>query len=64
MANSRFEYVKKFELDDALLPSCWIVVRLDGKGFTKYECFSLASTAAIARFLWLCAAQVLRAALL
>lgn len=38
MANSRFEYVKKFELDDALLPSCWIVIRLDGKGFTKYGC--------------------------
>ena len=36
MANSRFEYVKHFELDDALLPGCWIVVRLDGKGFTKY----------------------------
>ncbi len=36
MANSRFEYVKKFELDDTLLPACWIVVRLDGKGFTKY----------------------------
>ncbi|MCJ1305901.1 hypothetical protein MMC08_008718, partial [Hypocenomyce scalaris] len=35
MANSRFEYVKKFELDDTLLPACWIVVRLDGKGFTK-----------------------------
>ena len=36
MANSRFEYVKKFEIDDQILPHCWIVVRLDGKGFTKY----------------------------
>ena len=36
MANSRFEYVKGFETDDRLLPGCWIVVRLDGKGFTKY----------------------------
>lgn len=35
MANSKFEYVKDFELDDRLLPHCWIVVRLDGKGFTK-----------------------------
>ena len=35
MANSRFEYVKAFELDDKLLPGCWIVVRLDGRGFTK-----------------------------
>ena len=36
MANSRFEYVKNFEIDDQILPQCWIVVRLDGKGFTKY----------------------------
>lgn len=35
MANSKYEYVKKFELDDSLLPGCWIVLRLDGKGFTK-----------------------------
>ena len=35
MANSRFEYVKKFESDDQILPECWIVIRLDGKGFTK-----------------------------
>eukprot|EP00887_Chlorella_sp_A99_P005211 scaffold1.g5211.t1 len=36
MANSRFEYVKRFELDDRLLPACWIVIRLDGKGFTRF----------------------------
>lgn len=36
MANTKFEYVKLFEQDDALLQQCWIVVRLDGKGFTKY----------------------------
>lgn len=36
MAKSRFEYVKEFETDDKLLPGCWIVVRLDGKAFTKY----------------------------
>ena len=41
MANSRYEYVKKFELDDTLLPGCWIVVRLDGKGFTR--CFTAVS---------------------
>lgn len=35
MANSKYEYVKRFELDDSLLPGCWIVLRLDGKGFTK-----------------------------
>lgn len=36
MAKSKFEYVKDFEQDDRLLLGCWIVVRLDGKGFTKF----------------------------
>lgn len=36
MAKSRYEYVKDFEQPDHLLPGCWIVVRLDGKGFTKF----------------------------
>ena len=36
MAKSKFEYVKNFELDDRLLPNCWIVIRLDGRGFTKF----------------------------
>ncbi|KAI1413281.1 tRNA guanylyltransferase [Hypoxylon sp. FL1857] len=35
MANSRFEYVKQFEQIDNLLPNTWIVVRIDGRGFTK-----------------------------
>lgn len=35
MANSQYEYVKKYEADDRLLPGCWIVIRLDGRGFTK-----------------------------
>ena len=35
MAKSRFEYVKHFETDDRLLAHCWIVVRVDGKGFTR-----------------------------
>ncbi len=35
MAKSKYEYVKAFEQDDSLLSQCWIVVRLDGKGFTK-----------------------------
>jgi tRNAHis guanylyltransferase len=35
MAKSKYEYVKGFEQDDALLPACWLVVRLDGRGFTK-----------------------------
>ena len=37
MANSRYEYVRGFELNDSLLPSCFIVVRIDGKGFTKFS---------------------------
>ncbi|KAK8075220.1 tRNA(His) guanylyltransferase [Apiospora hydei] len=35
MANSKFEYVKDFERPDYLLPNTWVVVRIDGKGFTK-----------------------------
>ncbi|KAI5925034.1 putative tRNAHis guanylyltransferase [Camillea tinctor] len=35
MANSRFEYVKNFEQPDHLLPNTWVVVRIDGRGFTK-----------------------------
>lgn len=37
MAKSSFEYVKKFEIDDTLLPNTWIVVRLDGKCFHKFS---------------------------
>ncbi|ESA43814.1 tRNA guanylyltransferase [Neurospora crassa] len=37
MANSKFEYVKQFEQPDSLLPNTWIVVRLDGRGFTKFS---------------------------
>lgn len=31
----RWEYVKQFEQPDQLLPNTWIVVRIDGRGFTK-----------------------------
>lgn len=37
MAKSSFEYVKKFEAEDALLPNTWIVIRLDGKCFHKFS---------------------------
>lgn len=37
MACSKFEYVKHFESSFLLLPSTFIVVRLDGKGFTKFS---------------------------
>ena len=36
MACSKFEYVKHFESQEKLLPSTYIVVRIDGKGFTKF----------------------------
>jgi tRNA(His) 5'-end guanylyltransferase len=36
MTNSRYEYVKDFELDDKILPSVWIVCRVDGKSFHKF----------------------------
>jgi tRNA(His) guanylyltransferase len=38
MAKSKYEYVKDFEQDDTLLKGCFIVVRIDGKGFTKWVC--------------------------
>jgi tRNA(His) 5'-end guanylyltransferase len=41
MAKSKFEYVKNFESDEKLLPECWIVVRIDGKGFTRFVPMSL-----------------------
>ena len=36
MANSKYEYVKDYELDDRLLPGCWMIVRLVGRAFTRY----------------------------
>ncbi|KAK1064075.1 tRNA-His guanylyltransferase [Friedmanniomyces endolithicus] len=35
MANSEYGYVRGFEGNDALPPSNWIVVRIDGRGFSK-----------------------------
>lgn len=35
MANSKYEYVRQFELADNLLPSTWLVVRIDGRGFHR-----------------------------
>ena len=37
MAKSKFEYVKQFESQDNCLPSCFIVVRIDGKNFSKFS---------------------------
>jgi tRNA(His) guanylyltransferase len=35
MANSEYGYVRNFEQDDSLPPSNWIVLRIDGRGFSK-----------------------------
>jgi len=37
MAKSKFEYVKKFEIMDPLLPNTWMVVRIDGRAFHKFS---------------------------
>lgn len=37
MANSKFEYVRDFEVEEKLLPNCWIVVRIDGRNFHKFS---------------------------
>lgn len=37
MAQSKFEYTRKFETDDRLLLNSWIVVRIDGKAFHKFS---------------------------
>ena len=37
MSNSKYEYVRKYESDDRMLPECWIVVRIDGKAFHKFS---------------------------
>lgn len=36
MAKSKFEYVKDFERSNVLLPHTFIVVRIDGRGFTSF----------------------------
>ncbi|CAO2657987.1 Nn.00g072470.m01.CDS01 [Neocucurbitaria sp. VM-36] len=35
MANSKYGYVRSFEQPDSLLANTWIVVRIDGRGFSK-----------------------------
>ncbi|XP_024380966.1 tRNA(His) guanylyltransferase 2 isoform X1 [Physcomitrium patens] len=37
MANSKYEYVKDFEVNDNILPHTWIVIRIDGRAFTKFS---------------------------
>lgn len=35
MANSKYAYVRNFELPDPLLPSCFLVCRIDGHSFHR-----------------------------
>ena len=37
MAKSQYEYVKAYEQPDALLPDCWLVVRVDGHRFHAFS---------------------------
>lgn len=36
MAKSQYEYVRQFEQEDSLLKNCWLVCRIDGRGFHQY----------------------------
>ena len=36
MACSKYEYTKKYEVDDSLLRGVYIVVRVDGRGFSRF----------------------------
>lgn len=36
MANSKYAYIRNFELPDPLLPGCFLVCRLDGHSFHRY----------------------------
>lgn len=37
MANSKYEYVKSFEVEDEVMPPNLIVVRIDGRGFRRFS---------------------------
>lgn len=37
MAGTKFAYVRNFELPDSVIPSTYLVVRIDGKGFHKFS---------------------------
>jgi tRNA(His) guanylyltransferase len=37
MAGSRYAYVRTSELPDSLLPSTFLVIRIDGKGFHAFS---------------------------
>ena len=51
MAGSRFEYVREYERDTALLPGTWLVVRVDGRGWGKLSAAQARARSAAARAL-------------
>ncbi|CCK70131.1 tRNA guanylyltransferase KNAG_0D03850 [Huiozyma naganishii CBS 8797] len=63
MAKSRFEYVRDFEIQDVLLPQCYIVVRIDGKKFhefSKYYQFAKPNDERALKLMNACAKNVVR----
>jgi tRNA(His) guanylyltransferase len=36
MACSKYTYVKNFEIENKIIPSTYVVIRIDGKGFHKF----------------------------
>ncbi|KAF2768819.1 tRNAHis guanylyltransferase [Teratosphaeria nubilosa] len=63
MANTEFGYVRDFEQWDALPKSNWIVVRIDGRGFTKLckkYCFEKPNDRRALDLMNTCAIEVMR----
>lgn len=46
MSGSKYAYVKGYELPDTILPNTYIVVRIDGRAFHRYEKKTLPSNGA------------------
>lgn len=63
MANSRFQYVREFEEHAVCLRGTFVVVRLDGRGFTKFcarHGFAKPNDARAAQLMNRCALEVCR----
>lgn len=64
MANSSFQYTRLFELPDPLPPSNWIVIRLDGRSFSKFTAkhhFAKPNDTRALKLMNACAVEVLKA---
>lgn len=63
MANSQYEYVKKYETHESVLPNSWFVVRVDGRSFHQFSAlheFHKPVDMRAARLMDQCAAAVMR----